>query len=167
MGRLCCATPAPLGVCPSAIGCSAKVTRMTPLDRLLAEHDIAKLITAFGLLNDQADWAGVAALFTEQARFVRPAGGEAIVGRAAIRASFEARPARKSCHLITNIKVDLLSASTATARSTMLLYTAPAGADTAIGPALIGGFQDQLVHEAEGWRFVERVGFLDLKVNLP
>ncbi len=140
---------------------------MTPLDRLIAEHDIARLMTRFGLLNDAADWAGVADMFTQDARFVRPAGGDAIVGREAIQASFASRPPRKSCHLITNIVVDVTSAETATGRCTLLLYAAPAGADTAVGPALIGGFRDRLVRTAEGWRFAERVGFLDLKVNLP
>src|SRR5438128_2147256 len=34
---------------------------MTPLDRLLHEHEISRLITRFGQLNDTADWAAVAA----------------------------------------------------------------------------------------------------------
>ena len=62
---------------------------------------------------------------------------------------------------------DLLSPQEAKARSTMLLYVAPAGADTAVGPALIGGYHDKLVHTQAGWQFAERIGFLDLKVNLP
>jgi 3-phenylpropionate/cinnamic acid dioxygenase small subunit len=140
---------------------------MTPIERLIAEHEISKLITSFAVLNDQANWSGVAALFAEQARFVRPAGGDAIVGREAIRASFESRPPRKSCHMITNVIVDLISPREAKARSTLLLYTAPAGAESAIGPALIGGFRDLIIHGDEGWRFSERIGFLDLKVNLP
>jgi len=40
----------------------------------------------------------------------------------------------------------------------------PAGEGTAVPPALIGGFRDKLVRTAEGWRFAERAGFLDLKV---
>ncbi len=137
---------------------------MTPLDRLLAEQEISRLITQFALLNDAADWAAVAATFTEDGRFVRPAGGDPISGREAIRASFASRPPRKSCHLITNIVVDVTSADAATARCSMLLYTAPAGEGTAVPPALIGGFRDKLVRTAEGWRFAERAGFLDLKV---
>lgn len=137
---------------------------MTPLDRLLAEQEISRLITQFALLNDAADWAAVAATFTEDGRFVRPAGGDPISGREAIRASFASRPPRKSCHLITNIVVDVASADAATARCSMLLYTAPAGEGTAVPPALIGGFRDKLVRTAEGWRFAERAGFLDLKV---
>jgi ketosteroid isomerase-like protein len=137
---------------------------MTPLDRLLAEQEIARLITHFALLNDAGDWAAVAATFTSDGRFVRPAGGDPVVGRDAIRASFESRPPRKSCHLITNIVVDVASSDAADARCTLLLYTAPAGESAAVSPALIGGFRDKLVRTPDGWRFLERVGFLDLKV---
>jgi ketosteroid isomerase-like protein len=138
---------------------------MTPLDRLIAEQDIARLITQFGLLNDSGDWVGVAAMFTADARFVRPAGGDPVIGRDAIRASFESRPPRKSCHLITNIVVDVLATNEASARSTLVLYAAPAGATEAGSPALIGGFRDQIVRTSDGWQFAERIGFLDLKVS--
>ena len=140
---------------------------MTPLDRMLAEHDIARLTTRFALLNDAGDWDAVAQTFTEDARFVRPAGGDPVMGRKAIHESFASRPARKSCHLITNIVVDVISADEATSRCTLLLYAAPAGDSVAASPGLIGGFRDRLVRTPEGWRFAERVGFLDLKVNLP
>ena len=139
---------------------------MTPLDRMLAEHDIARLTTRFALLNDAGDWVAVADMFTEDARFVRPAGGDPVIGRKAIHESFASRPARKSCHLITNIVVDVTSADEATSRCTLLLYAAPAGESSAASPALIGGFNDRLVRTPGGWRFAERVGFLDLKVAL-
>ena len=64
---------------------------MTPLDRMLAEHEISRLTTQFALLNDSGDWEAVAATFTQDARFVRPAGGDPVVGRAAILASFASR----------------------------------------------------------------------------
>ncbi|MDH7799092.1 MULTISPECIES: nuclear transport factor 2 family protein [unclassified Beijerinckia] len=139
---------------------------MQPIDRLIAEQDISRLITQFGLLNDSADWAAVTAMFTDDARFIRPAGGDPVVGRDAIRASFESRPPRKSCHLITNIVVDVITTDEASARSTLVLYAAPAGASEAKSPALIGGFRDRLVHTSDGWKFAERTGFLDLKVSL-
>ncbi len=138
---------------------------MTPLDHLLAEQEITRLIIRFALLNDEGDWPAVAALFAADGRFVRPAGGDAIEGREAILASFQSRPPRKSCHLITNIVVDLASPDEAKARCSMLLYTAAAGETSAGSPALIGGFRDKLVRTSEGWRFAERAGFLDLKVE--
>ena len=138
---------------------------MTPLDRLLAENEIERLVKRFALLNDEADWSAVAAMFVDEGRFVRPAGGDPIVGRQAIHDSFASRPPRVSRHLITNIIVDVTSPDEATSRCAMLLYTAPAGETTAVGPALIGGFRDRLARTAAGWHFVERIGFLDLKVN--
>ncbi len=65
---------------------------MTPIDRLIAEQDIARLIIRFGLLNDSGDWAGVSAMFTDDAKFIRPAGGDPVMGREAIHASFASRP---------------------------------------------------------------------------
>jgi len=140
---------------------------MTPLDRLLAEHEIAGLITRYAMLNDDGDYDALAALFTDDARFIRPSGGDAIVGAAAIRASYEGRPPRISRHLITNIVVDIVSDGEATARSTIVLYTAPAGALPAIAnsPALLGGFRDRLIKTSDGWHFAEREGFLDLKID--
>lgn len=140
---------------------------MTPLDRLLAEHEIAGVITRYAVANDDGDYDALAALFTDDARFTRPSGGDPIVGRAEIRASYEGRPPRISRHLITNIVVDIVSASEATARSTIVLYTAPVGALPAIAnkPALLGGFRDRLIKTGDGWRFAEREGFLDLKLD--
>ena len=140
---------------------------MTPLDRLFAEQEIAALVTRYAMLNDDGDHAGVAALFTEDGSFVRPSGGAPIVGPAAIRASYEGRPPRISRHLITNIVVDLESADAATARSTMILYTAAPGALPAVAnkPALLGGFRDRLVKTADGWRFAAREGYLDLTLD--
>jgi ketosteroid isomerase-like protein len=138
---------------------------MTPIDRLIAEQDIARLITRFGLLNDSGDWAGVSAMFTDDAKFIRPAGGDPVMGREAIHASFASRPPRKSCHLITNIVVDVISENEAVARSTLTLLAAPVGATEAVSPALVGGFKDRLVRTADGWKFAERAGFLDFKVS--
>jgi len=140
---------------------------MTPLDRMFAEHQIADLVTRYAVLNDDGDYAGMAALFTADASFTRPSGGDPVVGRDAIRASYEGRPPRISRHLITNIVVDLVSDEEATARSTIVLYTAQPGVLPADAnkPALLGGFHDRLVKTADGWRFAERTGYLDLKLD--
>lgn len=140
---------------------------MTPLARMLAEREITRLVTRYAMLNDDGDYAAVAEMFTDDARFVRPSGGDPIVGRAAIRASYEGRPPRLSRHLITNIVIDFTSDEEAACRSTMVLYTAPAGTMPGVTatPALLGGFRDRLVLTADGWRFAERIGHLDLKID--
>ena len=140
---------------------------MTPLDRLLAEHEIAGLITRYAVFNDDGDFDAVATLFAENGQFIRPSGGDPVVGRAAILASYQGRPPRVSRHLIANIVVEVTSETEATARSTMVLYTAPVGALPAEAntPALLGGFRDTLVNTADGWRFASREGYLDLKID--
>ena len=100
---------------------------MSPIERMLAEHEIARLVTRYAMLNDDGDYAGVAALYVEDGRMARPSGGEPIAGRDAILASFLARPPRIARHIITSILPEIVSADEATCRSTMLLHAAPQG----------------------------------------
>jgi SnoaL-like domain len=140
---------------------------LSPLDRLLAESEIARLVTRYAVLNDQADFEGAAMLFTEDGVLTRPSGGEPIRGRAAILAAYQSRPPRISRHIISNVLVDVVSSTEARCRSTMLLYAAPPGTlpAKASQPALLGGFEDQLVKRGGSWLFAERRGWLDLKVE--
>jgi hypothetical protein len=134
---------------------------------LLAEAEISRVVTRYAVLNDEGDFAAVAALFAEDGVLRRPSGGDPTVGRAAILAAFEARPPRISRHIITNILVDFESERLARCRSTMLLYSAPPGdlPAQALPPALLGGFEDRLVKQHDTWLFAERRGWLDLKVE--
>jgi uncharacterized protein (TIGR02246 family) len=140
---------------------------MNPIERLLAEAEIARVVTRYATLNDDGDYDAVAALFTEDGVLVRPSGGHAIVGRAAILDSYKARPPRISRHIIANILVDVLSDTGAQCRSTMVLYSAPPGDLPAVAapPALLGGFKDRLVRVDGEWLFAERRGWLDLKIE--
>lgn len=137
---------------------------MSPLERMVAEGEIARLITRYAHLNDAGDYPALEEMFTDDAVFVRPSGGEPVVGRAAILASFLARPPRISRHLVSGVLVDLVAPDAARCRSTVLLYTAsqselrPAAADG----GLIGGFEDRLVRTEGGWLFAERRGWIDL-----
>lgn len=139
---------------------------MNAVDRLLAEAEVTRLVIYYAALNDAGDFPALAATYVEDGVYVRPSGGEKVIGRAAILASFMARPPRLSRHVVGNIVVDVADAETATARSTILLYTAPAGPLPAVatGPGLLGGFEDRLVRESDGWRFAERRGWVDLTI---
>jgi len=130
---------------------------MTDLDRLLAEHAIARLITRYVGLNDAAQWDELAALFTQNGRVNRPTAPETFTtGRAEILASFQSRPPRQSRHIVANILVDVApDGQSATAQSQILLFTA---AKTA---PMVGTYQDQLVRENGQWLFTERKGSLD------
>jgi hypothetical protein len=129
---------------------------LTEDTRRAIEWDCAALINLYATLNDAARWAEVAALYTEDGSMTRPSAPDApIVGRDAILAAFESRPARTTRHVTANIVVTVLDADTATATSAMLLFTA------ADAPPLVGGFADHLRRvPGEGWRFAERRGSL-------
>ena len=136
---------------------------MTPIEQLLAEQESQRLVIAYALANDDGDWDALAATLAENCRYTRPSGGEAVAGRDAIRASYAARPPRLSRHVISNIFVTFESDESASCRSTMLLYVG--GEDgKAQAPALLGGSRDRLVKTPAGWRFSERIGFLDLRI---
>lgn len=136
--------------------------------RRAIEADVTRLIHQYTWANDVADWATCAALYTEDAVFRRPSGGDAIVGREAIMASFLARKPRAQRHAIANVLVDVVDENTATARSVIVLYMGDAAQDGGLpvqdaNSPLIGTFTDRCVRTAEGWRFAERVGGLDFR----
>jgi ketosteroid isomerase-like protein len=140
---------------------------MRPIERLLAEAEITRLVTRSAILSDEGDFDALAAMFTEDGVYLRPSGGEPIIGRAQILASYKARPPRFSRHVVANVLADVASASEARCRSTMLLFTGEAGAPPAKAaqPALLGGFADRLVLQDGKWLFAERRGWLDLKIG--
>jgi uncharacterized protein (TIGR02246 family) len=138
----------------------------TLLEELLAERAITRLIHQFIRLNDAGDYEALAALFTPDGRFTRPTTpDQPIIGREAILASFKARPPRLTRHLAANIEIDLLAdGQTAQARSQIILFTSP----VAGGPVslLVGGFDDELVRQGDGWLFRSRQGSLLMKGGL-
>jgi hypothetical protein len=144
---------------------------MTDDERRAIEADCERLIKHYVNLSDVQDWAAVAELYTEDAVFRRPSGGDPIEGRAAILAGFLARPPRAQRHVIANVVVEVEDETHARAFSVILLYQgdpAPAGqlpAMSANSP-LVGTFTDRLVRTAEGWRFAERIGSLDFLLGL-
>ena len=138
---------------------------MTDEERRAIEADCERLIKRYVNLNDAQDWPAVAALYTEDAVFRRPSGGDAIVGREAILVSLLARPPRVQRHVIANVVVDVEDEDHARAFSVIVLYQGdplPEGLPpmSASSP-LVGTFADQLVRTRDGWRFAERLGALD------
>ena len=130
---------------------------MDAIQRLLAERAIERMILDYAAHNDAGDWAKVAALYTGDGRMSRPTAPDDFVeGREAILAAFLARPARKSRHIVANIRVDVAEDGlSAHAESQILLFLAKGAAP------LVGSYHDRLTHTADGWRFTERRGSLD------
>jgi len=124
-------------------------------ERQAIEWECARLISLYALLNDEARWEEVAALYAPDGLMTRPTAPEApIVGREAILAAFKSRPPRTTRHVCSNIVIDVDDANSARGRSAMLLFTA------ADQPPLVGGFDDRFMLTDEGWRFAERRGYL-------
>jgi ketosteroid isomerase-like protein len=126
-----------------------------PLETLLAERAIARMIVDYAALNDAGDWDALAAMYLPDGRMNRPTQPDEFVeGRAAILAAFQARAPRASRHIVGNVRVDV-AGETATATSQILLFTAANSAP------LVGTYRDVLRKTSDGWRFVERAGSLD------
>ena len=141
---------------------------LTQDQRRAIEADVTRLIHLYTWANDAQDWQACAALYTDDAVFRRPSGGDAIVGRDAILASFLARKPRAQRHAIANVLVDVVDQTTATAKSVIVLYMGDAADDGGLpvqdaNSPLIGTFTDRCVLTSEGWRFAERVGGLDFR----
>ena len=136
---------------------------------LRIEHACARLVQHYANLNDARRWEEVAGLYTEDGIFCRPsAPGEEIRGRAAILDSLLARPGRVTCHIVTNVVVDVVSESEARAFSRIVLYQAEPGSDGqvaqhSLAQPLIGAFTDRLVLLSEGWKFSERRGTITIR----
>lgn len=141
---------------------------MNDIERLLIADACRALIYRYAYLNDERYFAGLADLFTEDAVFCRPsAPDEAIVGRAAILKSFNARPAGTATfHVCSDVLIDVDSPQRAQARSRILLLSGPRGVDgshpepSTLKPLLPGTFRDELTLTAGGWRFSRRMGSL-------
>lgn len=129
---------------------------MDPVQRMLEERAIERLLTQYVADNDGGNWEAVAATYTADGRMSRPtAPDDFIEGREAILDAFKARPARASRHVVANIRVDVSDDGTATAASQILLFLEQKS------PPLVGSYADRLVKEDGSWKFTERRGSLD------
>lgn len=140
---------------------------MTEAERRAIEADVARLVHEYVWANDARDWQKCASLYTEDAVFRRPSGGDPVVGRAAILTSFTARPPRAQRHVMANTLVEVVSETEARVKSVIVLYMGDMveeglPAQDARSP-LIGTFEDRVVRTPEGWRFAERKGGLDFR----
>lgn len=139
---------------------------MTPVERILAEHQCERLIKRFAVLNDENAYDEMVGMFTDLGQFARPSQPEDIItGKEAILAAFKARPLRVSRHFISNILVDIVDENNAQAISYVLLYTAASNSTESKPPYLIGRFKDQLQRIDGEWLFSQRLGSVDLRAG--
>jgi len=131
-------------------------------------RDCTQQIHRYAQLYDARATAELCQMFTEDAVFARPSDPHNPVhGRAAIRASFEARPPRRTLHIIFNVKVVVESSTRARATSDVILITADTAA--AAVPVLTrfdGSFSDVLHRVGNEWLFASRRGQINSKCVL-
>lgn len=124
-------------------------------ERRAIEWDCAQLVARYANLNDAANWAAVASLFTEDGRLARPTTPDQFLeGRDAILEAFLARPPRVTRHVCSNVVIDVDGPTSAHGESAMVLWTA------ADKPPIVGSFHDRFTLTDDGWRFAERRGSL-------
>jgi ketosteroid isomerase-like protein len=131
-------------------------------------EQVIRVIHESAVRNDARDWSALAALYCDDATLTRP-NGQVVSGRAAIEASYgSGSPTRRTRHVCTNITVDIGDDGTATARTSVLLFTWEHDEETsalpaASGPA-IGEFADRLVPTPDGWQITTRVATLSARL---
>ncbi|MCA0424714.1 MAG: nuclear transport factor 2 family protein [Proteobacteria bacterium] len=133
------------------------------------EWSCAKAIQKYAKGADSNDAEMFTGAFTPDGVWVRPDGQE-IKGHDALRTFLLARPTGGFArHIISNIVVDVLDASTAVAASlaTVLKYPAPANLPLTTKPAtMLACYDDQLRLCADGqWRIARRR--VTLLMDLP
>jgi ketosteroid isomerase-like protein len=142
-------------------------------ERVAIIQECNTLIHRFAERNDARDVDAVAALFVEDAVFIRPtAPDKPVKGREAIREQLRARPpGRMTRHICANTVVTVVGPEEATATSYVLLFTAENAEGAALPvPAdprqLLGAYQDRFVRDRDGiWKFKERVGSLAMSIG--
>lgn len=135
---------------------------MDELQWLLIERACSRLVLRAAEHADHQRPAELAALFAPDAVLNRP-NAEPLRGREAIREAYAQRPANRiTRHVVTNIRVEVLSAVDARATSVVLLWAG--SSDDAPGPRgrpacagqVLGEFDDRFVLTPEGWRIASR-----------
>jgi 3-phenylpropionate/cinnamic acid dioxygenase small subunit len=133
-----------------------------------AARAIENLLYMYAERMDAGDFSGVAALF--HGATYGPAGGPMLSGCAEMEAVLRAMvqlhdgsPATK--HVTTNVIVEVDAAGRgATARSYFTVLQALA--DLPLQVIVAGRYHDRFVRDESGWRFAERVVWMDLTGDL-
>jgi len=119
-----------------------------------AEMACQRLVVAAYSLMDQGRYEETAALFTDDAVWVR--GGKPVTGRVAILAALQQRPASDlSRHIITNILVTLSSDKEGTATATFMPLRGARREDGSVAmPPItnVGDLAYRFYRSVEGWR---------------
>jgi len=140
---------------------------MNAAERQAIEWECTKLCHQFANLGDINDFRALSTLFTEDGSMSRPSVPDVdIKGRQTIINAFLKRPALVIRHIVSNVVIEVQSASEATGFSLIIFLAAPqsdALLPLVSGPIQVGEFRDKFVKTADGWKFQQRKGKLALR----
>lgn len=137
---------------------------ISAIEKLFITQECTDLINLYSALNDTVEYDRLVGLFTEDGAFARPSRPEEIlIGRKMILQAFQARPPRKTVHVVSNIMVTIESGTAAKARSIITLYSAEPGTRIAAPPIMVGHFTDEIVKQGTTWLFASRRGNIDFQ----
>jgi len=147
---------------------------LTSAERIEIERACERLIHRYARALDVGDLEAAADCFAQQGSMARPMAPERIIhGREAIRAALLTRPkGLLTKHLSTNVMIEVESREAARGLSCLTMIsatpepgrTAPHGSS---GPLWFGEFRDRFVREDGEWKFLERLGSLQLRYPPP
>ena len=131
-----------------------------------AQRACEALCVEYAEIVDAQEYERLREIFAEDATLVRRATApETVRGLENIIASFTSRPRnRLTYHIMSNIRVRVETAETASGTCRVLLYTSDTSeTQTAEGrkvspKQLMGTYRDRYVRTKNGWRFAERRG---------
>lgn len=139
------------------------------MQTMLIEWQCQKLVTRSINLLDKADWQALANCYTEDGVLYRPSAPTVKVeGRAAILDSFVSRPAKETCHALTNVETTVIDEANAVVTSRVVLFSANQKVQSienmlqANADVYVGRFVDKLKNIDGEWRIAQRQGSIEL-----
>ncbi len=145
---------------------------LSALERIEIERACERLVHAYSRALDLGDLSGAADFFAENGSMSRPMTPDQVIeGRERIRASLLTRPKTLlTRHLATNVMIEVDSRDAARGISYLTMIAAtPQAADRppflSPGPIYFGEFKDRFVREGGAWKFLERRGSIQMKLE--
>ncbi|QRV22615.1 nuclear transport factor 2 family protein [Marinomonas foliarum] len=139
------------------------------IEKMLIEWQCQSLVTRSINLLDQCRWEELAKCYAEDGVLYRPSAPTIkIEGREAILASFTARPAKETCHALTNLESNIIDDRHVIVTSRVVLFAANKKADgeesllEANADVFIGRFVDELRKIGDEWAISKRQGSIEL-----
>jgi 3-phenylpropionate/cinnamic acid dioxygenase small subunit len=141
---------------------------MDALTRHLIEVECGKLALLYAKYSDDGDHAALAALFAEDAAYVRPfQADDPLLGREAIHAMFRDRPPTLVRHIVTNVLVEVIDERRARGTNYLTVLSSDGGAQPpqASSALYVGECEDEYVKTGDGWKFARRAGMIVLHIG--